>query len=62
MVDRRLNRNTELLEVDMEVKCMLPRENGGWTMASGTVKGDLTFSEGEWTGSLEALYRPSVRI
>lgn len=31
-------------------------------MASGTVKGDLTFSEGEWTGSLEALYRPSVRI
>ncbi|KAK8390621.1 hypothetical protein O3P69_010366 [Scylla paramamosain] len=59
VVDRRQNRKTELMEVDMQVKCLLPQEDGRWVMAAGTIKGDLSLSEGEWTGGLEALYSPS---
>lgn len=55
-----MNQKTELLEVDMQLECLLPKEDGSWALATGTIKGDLTFSKGEWTGSLEALYRPSV--
>ncbi|MPD00586.1 hypothetical protein E2C01_096068 [Portunus trituberculatus] len=62
VVDRRQSGGRELMEVDMQVSCLLPQEDGRWAMAAGTIKGNLFHGLSEWTGNLEALYSPSVML
>lgn len=63
VVDRREKQGAQVYKLDMQVKGLVPvGSTSRWEVANGTIQGELSVKESEWSGQLDALYTTSVLL